>query len=158
MKPRNVRTLLWISTAFATGIGLGSLLWAVIVPVTVETFPSKLSGTSSIETEGSSVENFSRLEDRQAADLNLHRPLHDAPPPAAPPPPPDVPVNIRLSGTIVEPGHSRAMIELPDGSMELKNVGDEAGNARILKIDDGKITVESSGHQQVLVVSKTGEN
>jgi hypothetical protein len=91
------------------------------------------------------------------AQLDLRRPLHDLPPPAAPPlPAPEaVPaLNIHLTGTIVEPDHSQALITMPDGQMELKSVGDDAGGAQIKTIQDGSITVEYFGKSIVLSTPK----
>ena len=126
---------------------------------------SKESSSSIANAAGGSTASIQAAVDanqlQQLCQLDLRRPLHDAAPVAPPPLPPTappVPLNIHLSGTIVEPGHSQAIIVMPDGTEQLKNVGDEAGNARIDEIHDGGITVEYSGQQILLTVPKEGAN
>jgi hypothetical protein len=46
------------------------------------------------------------------------------------------------------------MIELPDGSTQLKGVGDIAGDARILAIEDGQVTVQYLGKSVLLKITK----
>jgi len=70
-----------------------------------------------------------RLDALQAhLDQRLRPPLYDPPPPPeAPvpvqPPPPPLQVNLRLVGTVLEPGRDKAMLAAPDGNIEFRTVG-----------------------------------
>jgi len=64
----------------------------------------------------------------------LRRPLYDPPPKPKPKPKPrpvrvrrTPPPNVLLLGTIVETGHSKAIVQVNGGKMELKGVGDFVG-------------------------------
>jgi hypothetical protein len=71
-----------------------------------------------------------RLDALQAhLDQRLRPPLYDPPPPPEPPrpveqPPPPLRVNLRLVGTVLEAGHSKALLAAPDGNIEFRTVGD----------------------------------
>jgi hypothetical protein len=97
----------------------------------------------------------------QLCQLDLRRPLRDpAPtlPPSSRPVKQNPPLGIQLAGTIVETGHNQALIAMPDGSVELKRVGDEAGGARLRQITEGSVTVEYFGQQIVLTVASRNTN
>lgn len=70
-----------------------------------------------------------RLDALQAhLDQLLRPPLYDPPPPpVAPPPveppPPPLRVNLRLVGTVLEPGRDKALLAAPDGNIEFRTVG-----------------------------------
>lgn len=70
-----------------------------------------------------------RLDALQAhLDQRLRPPLYDPPPPPeAPPPveqpPPPLRVNLRLLGTVLEPGRDKALLAAPDGNIEFRTVG-----------------------------------
>jgi hypothetical protein len=99
---------------------------------------------------------LSRMAFAGLSDLYLRRPLHDLPgPPPSPTTPPTAsipPLAIRLTGTIFEPGHCRAAIQLPDGRLQLIGVGQSAGDARILSIENGKVRIDYFGQSMVLTV------
>lgn len=157
MNVRRTRWLLWVASAAFGAAGASILVWIAIHPIPHESIaytapldPHGLQATANgLEASGQLLQ--------LASEINLRRTLHDAPPPAptpAPPPKPVPPLDIRLTGTICEPGHSQAMIQLPDGTVELNGIGDSPGNARILDIREDSITVEYNGTPQVLAVAK----
>ena len=100
---------------------------------------------------------FDSAELRQVMQVDLRRSLRDPPPlppPALPVARPFPPLDIKLAGTIVEPGHSQAMIQLSDGSVQFKSIGDSAGDAVIQQIEEGSVTVEFHGQIVNLTVPK----
>jgi hypothetical protein len=46
------------------------------------------------------------------------------PPPPVEQPPPPLHVNLRLVGTVLEPGRNKALLAAPDGNIEFRTVGD----------------------------------
>lgn len=66
-------------------------------------------------------------------DLDLRRPLFDAPPAALIVKASTQPVGlgIQLTGTFVEPGHSYAVFSLPSGSVEVKRVGEKTWHVAV---------------------------
>ena len=89
--------------------------------------------------------------------LDLRRPLSDvavleekniAPPP------------VRLTGTIVEPGegNSKAIFQTNDGQIELKSVGDKAGGADILEINEESVTLLYHGRKITLQRQQEGKS
>ena len=136
-------------------LAIVSILWAVSP---IGRFGQAVAIKSSISRElsaGRAQAVVDPDELKQLCQVDLRRPLHDPPPPtppALPPARPPPPLNIRLSGTIIEPGHCQALIAMPDGTVQLKNIGESAGDARIQEIRDRSITVEYFGQSTVLNV------
>ena len=128
---------------------------------------------SELATEGSTAGAVTRSPIRHGTvissaafesvlDLDLRRPLFDAPPaalivktstqPAA--------VGIQLTGTFVEPGHSYAVFALPSGNVEVKRVGEKTSDvgAEVMKIESGSVTLQLNGRPQVLRIVKSPGN
>ena len=156
MRVRTIRNLLWIVTGTMCATSVLTVLWAAGPP----TLPrgGQLQPSSSFRVRTVHVTPMvTSTELDQIAQVNLRRPLHDpppAPPPAVAAATPMPPLDVRLTGTIYEPGHCRAMMQLPDGSIQLKSIGENAGNARILDIQQGSATIEYFGKSLVLNVPK----
>jgi hypothetical protein len=154
MTVRTIRTWLWTATAIGgTGAAL-SIAWAIYLPCELPASqnPPATHALSDPVIAAPSMSQFAGL-----ADLDLRRPLYDAPPPppvriaAAPVIPP---LSITLAGTIVEPGHSQAMIKTTEGKIELKSIGQTSGQATVLRIDDGSVTVQYYGKPVILKVAR----
>lgn len=85
-------------------------------------------------------------------DLNLRRPLADAPTTgplagaALVPTGPDV----RLAGIVAEPGHSFAVFVTAAGDTQVRTVGERAGTAEVLAITPAAVTVRSAGRTTTL--------
>ncbi len=156
MKIRQIRLILWSSAVLMSAAALMLIFWAAMSPQTqaIAAQPSSQSPqtASSLAQATVSADDLARV-----AHVQLRRVLHD-PPPSAPAAPaaakPTPPLDIRLAGTIYEPGHCKAMIQLPDGTVQLKGVGESAGNARITDIQQGSATVDYFGKSMVLTVPK----
>jgi hypothetical protein len=158
MTIKRLKNILWSTAGVFTAAGLILIIWAASGPslpnLDQETARRNLAGSS----VGTSVNSVDVQELEQLALIDLQRPLRDAPPAQLAAAKVIPPLDIRLTGTIVEPGHSRAMIELADGTVQLKGVGDVAGDARITEIQQGSIRVEYFGQTQVLAVVKESGN
>jgi hypothetical protein len=158
MTVRRMRFFLWLSTGAAGAAGAAVVAWAVLPlnPLGGEHAPRTANFTAESASSGVQPERLAS-ELQNLAQISLRRPLHDAPQaPAAPEPvQSNPPLEIRVTGTIYEPGHCRAMIQLPDGTTQLKSVGESAGDARILDIQNGSVKVEYFGKSLVLTVPKT---
>lgn len=141
-----------------TGAAAVAFGWVALVPLSISSKPSAQTSdsTKSVAVSPMTVINVQELE--RLARIDLRRPLHDATPPARLIAQAAMPLSIRLTGTICEPGHCRAMIELADGTVQLKAIGEQAGEARILDIREGSVTVEYLGKPQILTVAKGEQN
>lgn len=101
-----------------------------------------------------SADAITLAELQHAAQLDLRRPLYDvpsAPPPASPAP---APLSVRLLGTLVEPGHSRAILVGSDGRSVLKAVGENINDAQLLEIGPDSVTLGYRGTSVVLITPK----
>ena len=94
--------------------------------------------------------NFSKRPDVAAFEpllkQELRRSLYD-PLPAAPvvPQASKPPLTVRLAGTIIEPGHCKAMLITSDGRIELRGVGQKSRDVEVLSIEEKKVTVRFNG-------------
>jgi predicted lipoprotein len=86
----------------------------------------------------------------ELAQRPLRQALQDAP--AAPPPP----LALRLSGTVVEPGRSRAVMIGSDGKSQLRAIGDVVDGAELIDISADSVTVKYLGNPVVLKPDKGG--
>jgi len=95
-------------------------------------------------------------------DKPLRRPLFDPPPVVVPPPKkePPPPLNVRLVGTIIEPGKTIAMLTNARNSLEFKQVGDTLGAgkalATITSIENSRVVVQYAGETVVLTMQDGG--
>ncbi len=55
------------------------------------------------------------------------------------------PPAFRLTGTVVERGHSYAFLVTPEGRMEVRGVGEESGGARVMEIGKSNVTLRVEG-------------
>jgi hypothetical protein len=116
--------------------------------------PAEAPAQATPDAAGASLEDLARV-----CGMDLRRPLYDAP---SPPPaagaaaPPAAPMAVRLVGTIVEPGHSMAVFQKPDGSFELcaqgESVADAGGAVAVTAINQDKVTVQYLGQTQELAL------
>jgi len=145
---RKLRLVLWAGACTLAAATIALIVLSYTMPVAGFGAFSTSQATP-IVTMAQSDESTSLTRDLQRlAQLNLRRRLHDPPPPPPPSRPtvaPPPPLDFRLTGTICEPGYSQAMIQLSDGSSELKSVGDTIANAKITDIQEGRITVKYFG-------------
>lgn len=156
MTLRRQRIVLWLSGAVTCVLAIFSLGLGIGLPYTHR--DAELSRTRSAKAHGINLASEPSLVTLQAsAQLDLQRPLFDAPPPAPAPvvvPPPPPPLAVQLAGTIIEPGHNQAMLVGPDGKTELKSVGESSGSAKILEINQDNCVVQYLGSRVTLKIAK----
>lgn len=152
MTTRTMRRLLWALTAMAVTASAVVILAAARWP-----YPSAPKVTDSkprIATPhpGETHAAIPMLEEfLSAAEVDLRRPLVDpAPPPRQPPPP----LAMKLAGTIVEPGQSRALLIGADGKVQLKRAGETLDGVELLSIDHDSVTVKYLGSPLVLTATQ----
>ena len=142
---------------------VGTVVWAVRTPTAVsDTATNPTAGKETTSTvagrNARGVPELSAL--MAAAAVDLRKPLYDVPPPppavAAPPPPPP-PLNVKLAGTVVEEGYSRAILVNPEGRTEFKRIGERSGDAEVLQIQPGKVTVRYHGEPIELTVERSND-
>ena len=157
MHTRNIRILLWSLTGLAAAIALGAITAAILLPYPTGNVlpPSSIESVGVHSASTQSIPPLSAFD--SVARLDLRRPLVDSPPPAkvtavASNPPPAL--SIKLVGTVVQPGHSRALLLLPDGKIEMKRVGEITASAQILEITKSTVTVSYLGSDVTLKLEK----
>lgn len=157
MRVRKLRIVLWSLAAAQAVAGVGFLLAAVLVPygatvADVQPEPVRTARAGQGGSSGPSLEQFASVWNR-----DLRRALVDAAGAAdASPTNQGPPVQFRLVGTVVELGHSYAVLIGSAGRMELKALGESLDGAEVTEIRDGSITVRHNGREVVLQVPKPG--
>jgi len=114
---------------------------------------ARAAGTTAVESPRPELVAFEPYWERP-----LRRPLFDPPPvvetPPAPPPPP--PLNLRLVGTILEPGRAVAVLANAAGKIEMKAVGQSTGDpgqpAEILEVHRERVVVRYAGETRELLL------
>ena len=184
MNTRQRKRSIWLAAAL---LALGSaalIAWGLAAPVRLT--PPKRANLPSIEPVAAnqpdtppnpannppSSNRPALAELTRLTAIDLRKPLY---PPETeknktkddntqPAPPPQNPLTLRLVGTIIEPGHSMAMLQnTRDQSIQLCPEGEtiEHGNGKVTvtRVDPHKATVQYAGRSHVLETprSKKGE-
>lgn len=175
MKVRRRKSVIWLAAALLGAISASVLAWGVGYPVRVGATgageapePASRAVASDKAADGSAdrdrrppVEELVRL-----CEMELRRPLYE-PEPAererADAEPGDEPkastsMTVRLIGTINEPGHSMAMFQKKDGSVELcaegRSIEDGEGEVTVIEIEHQRVTVRHAGRERELVTPR----
>jgi len=153
MPIRRLRTLLWALSITLSLASLSAVSWAVWWPYHAS-LPQSTPATrekSASDDPGLSFGRPTLSQFEGLWDKRLRRPLYDPPPPT-----PKVaevkklpPLQIKLLGTIIEPGKSQAMLATPRGTVELKRVGDtidsEQPPAELVTIERDRVVLKRQG-------------
>lgn len=152
MNTHQLRRVMWsVTVILVTGAAI-AIAWAWKSPARVAV---PTAARQNLEIRTDSQRPLPSLKELQLAfAVDLRRPLVDPPPPPAPVNAPVETLSLKLAGTVIEPGHCRAMLQWPDGKVALKRVGDEAGGATLLSIESGSATFLFQGHPVTLNVEK----
>ena len=161
------RILGWAAATIALG-GIVVLAAGLMTPVQVavegaDTRPIVSRGTPasapSERPKASGVAGLALEELQLLCTTDLRKPLFDAPPvPGAQGPAKSAAaaLSVRLLGTVDEPGHSMAILQTSNGSIEVCGEGqktdDAGGGVTVLRIDHQKVTVMQGGQSHELVV------
>ena len=94
-----------------------------------------------------------------AASRDLRRSLTDAPVTgqSAPAQPANAGLPVRLVGTIVDASRPRGIFVTILGQMELRGVGEKAGGAEVLRVDERTATLLVAGQPVTIKVEKPGD-
>jgi hypothetical protein len=89
--------------------------------------------------------------------LDLRRPLIDAPKtdPAADELTADSPLSVRLTGTIIEPGHSVGIFSTGLTKTVIRHVGEEVNGVEVLELTSDSATLRYQGQLRQLKLEKT---
>ena len=153
MHVRRVRITLWLLAVALTGASVVTVILGAALPYVKAEAPP----TSNIdahqadkghESPAIALSAFARLW-----DVNLRRPLYDSPTPAKtlPKPKPPAPLNMRLVGTMIEPGHSMAMFITKGGRIELRRVGQTVAQAKVVTIQADRVKLMYHGREHTLM-------
>ena len=159
MTGRRANQILW-AVSLAAGVGGAvALLLSVIMPLSIPDSAGSVANdrpgfSASIANDG--VPSLRTMASAWAVDLR--RPLVDVPPPAPVEPDDAEPVvampALHLYGTVIEPGHSMAMIADASGKTQFLAVGDTIQGARITSISVDAVGLQSNGKNFALAVEK----
>ena len=142
MSYRRVRRVLWAAGAACIAAS-GAVAWiGVTAPLArTKAVPDGALRSASTRAATAAAEDVRGGGDvGRVADLDLRRPVYDPPAVQAPTQPPPS-LALRLLGTVVETGHSRALLVGADGKLQLKSIGDSLAGAEILRIGPDTVTV-----------------
>ncbi len=162
MNTRTIRSLLWL--AMAAFCAAAVLVLAVSIgrqpqPSQAVT-PPVTRDARGIDPQVSALPTLAEFEG--VWGLDLQRPLYDQPVAAAPAagaaPTAKRAARLpyRLLGTAIEPGHNLAMLSADNGRIEFKAVGDRVGDAEVIQITRGTVTLTYRGKQVQLSAAKKG--
>lgn len=148
------KSILHVATAIALLASVAVLAWAAFAPMSMPSSDAESNGgattAASRPAQTPPLATFATAWSR-----DLRQPLDDAPrsaPAAAQAATSSL--SVRLVGTIVDPVRPRGIFMTQLGQMELRGVGDKAGGAEILKIDERSATVSVSGQPVVIKLEK----
>jgi hypothetical protein len=158
MTIRRKRELLWTTAAIAAGVAVIVVALAATTALDLPDSGAAAAG-STIAPAGvqiGSADDIPSIDDLATVwsiDLG-HDVVATGPAPtadaASAPPPPD----LHVIGTIIEPGHSLAMLIGPAGKTLFIGVGEQFQGATIVAINNDSVTVEIAGARSVLKVEK----
>ena len=169
MSLRRRKRIIWLAAAVVASAGAATLVWGLALPVNIAVDGS----TSHAETPGAGdllagaarnapVHPMVSLDELQrVCGLDLRRPLGEAPMAASGVTggPAKSPMTLRLVGTVNEPGHSMAMFQKVDGSIELcalgQSIDDAGGTVTVTRIEEQKVVVQYGAQSLELVVPPT---
>lgn len=148
------------AAAMAIVLGGGAVLaWVIATPVRVETnesSPAERGGSVEPAIAAAAAQTVAprrlTLEElREVCGLDLRRPLSEVPPAtgdAAVAPPP-VAITVRLVGTAQEHGHSVAMFQKQDGTLEVcaqgQSIEDGGVSIRVMLVEAARVMVNVAG-------------
>jgi hypothetical protein len=160
MNARQRKRMLYLATGLLTAVTAGVVAWGLTTSVRIETSPIsiELPASSAHKTNEDTAPATSPTQAtarpslptlKRLASMPLRRPLREPDKEkdtqktkAKPNPEPREPLGVTLIGTVIEPGHSMAILKKRDGTIELCRTGQQIKhNGRAVKV----ITVTRRG-------------
>ena len=154
MQVARVRSILWLTGALglagAAAAWLGAAFLPVEGPAAAPPSPVRAKEASDAGPSLPPLESF-----EAAWQLPLRRPLVN-PPPVLATTQPEKPADlmIRLTGTIVDDDRPRGVFMVGLAGYELRGVGEKAGGAEVLRIDETSATLSYGGRTFTLRCDK----
>lgn len=144
---------LWAAAAALAGAAALAAAWALWAPHDPRTDASAADVARPVARPKVAAPALPLASFEAIWDLKLQEPLFPSAPgnksvASKPPPPP--PLGFKLLGTIIEPGRSLAMLATAGGKAELRGVGEEYGGAKILEIEQDRVTARYNGRPVTL--------
>lgn len=176
MNVRQRKKVIWLTAVVVGVASLVLLFTGFCVPIKTTksktVFQSEVSATAGVfgetsnDKENTNVSNLSFDELKRLCEKNLRKPLYDKPIPEpeksdAASSASNSSLPLRLIGTANEPGHSIAMFQKSDGSIELcvenENMDNAGETVTVIKIEHQKVIVEYGGETYELVIPENGK-
>jgi len=167
MNPRQKKRWLVAGAAGLGAIAVAIMVAGLSLPVRVDAKASdvgaKVVSTTSrdVKPREDQTKRLTLAQLQRLGAMPLRRPLYDAKQPVATnvsQQPVAKPMTLRLVGTINEPGHSMAMFQKSDGSIELcalnQSIDDAGGAVTVTHIEPNKVIVEYNGQSRDLEIPK----
>ncbi len=146
--------MLWGSSAALLAFAVAIMAWALLAPYDQQSVLREAGQVGATSPPMASprlpLSSFAAVW-----ELDLRRPLVDKPvnarvPPATPP----APLDLQLTGTIIEQGRSLAVFAGRDGKVELKGVGEAFRGGEVLLIEQDRVKIRYKGELVTLTLKK----
>jgi type II secretory pathway component PulC len=167
MTVRGLRANLWIVVSVLALSAAGAIAWTVFAPLGVEVSHDAVALSPSDSTTHQPSDRQNRANETELSrhwSKPLQRPLVD---PTAPIQKPTaatpaaawrLPLSVKLLGTIVEPGQTRAVIQTGTNDFEIRRVGDRLGGAvsgaELISIEDHHVVIRYNGQEAQLPLAE----
>jgi hypothetical protein len=154
------RALLWVASAAVAAAGALALALAALMPLDVPGGRGRARSAPASTRPG--IERGRTLEEFAAIwDKSLRTPADGVSPQARQAsekvvPTPQIPPPFRLAGTVVERGHSYALLVTPDGRVEVKAAGEECSGATVEEVMERAVTLRIDGRLVTLELPQPG--
>ena len=158
MRIRQIKWWLWSSAGLMGTGALGVVIAAFWLPYQRPDSSAVNTRTGSAQLQSNQPEMIVALPPARHAVWRtpLRQPLQDqpTPTPTAKPSKPPRSFTTRLAGTVIEQDHSVAMFITRNGKIELKAVGEDVDNARVLDITPDRVSLRHNGRTLDLTLKK----
>jgi hypothetical protein len=145
MTVRRQRFILWSIAAIFAATGAVCLAVSMLLPLDAGSrrlHPAAAGGNAAPATQPvPSLEEFARVWDGPLGRSATASTAQPASAQSSTPPPPE----FKLAGTVVERGHSYALLVTPDGRVEVRGVGEESNGGRVMEIGKTNVTLRVDG-------------
>jgi hypothetical protein len=156
MKQRNARRLLWKLAVAAAGAAVLAIVLAAALPLDLpaeDAAPAAAAPIVANTPQKDAVPTLSQWANVWSIDLG-HDVAAPPPPDVQTAPPPIPPPDLHFIGTVIEPGHSAAMLIGPAGKTVFLHVGDQVHGATIIAIAADSVTAQIDAKPVIFKLEK----
>jgi hypothetical protein len=155
------RTLLWIASSALVGVGVLAIVAAHFVPYDLQrqraARRSPIATTSPTSDRQPTLDDFAAVWNKPLRGSPLERsPDTSTPDAAQPAASQSQPSALRLAGTVVEQGHSFALLITADGHIEVRAIGEECAGAIVEEITESSVKLKIDGRIVTLELPQSG--